>query len=106
MGFSYEDKVLITNLYLIKCYGARKLMSEFTEKNWKKSKLLRKLRDMGTVVRKKGSGRPKMARTAQNVSTVEELAMSQENQRNTHGNVASILSPLFTDEVNNVWGFG
>jgi len=37
MGFSYKDKVLIKNLYLIKGYGARKLMSEFPEKNWKKS---------------------------------------------------------------------
>jgi len=85
MGFSYEDKVLIKNLYLIKGYGARKVMSEFTEKNWKKSssnKFLRKLRDMGTIERKKGSGWPKTTRTAQNVSTVEELAMSQENQWN------------------------
>jgi len=59
MGFSYEDKVLIKNLYLIKGYGARKLMSEFPEKNWKKSslnKLLKKVRDVGTVKRKKGSG--------------------------------------------------
>jgi len=36
MGFSYEDKVFIKNLYLIKGYEARKLMSEFPEKNWKR----------------------------------------------------------------------
>jgi len=46
--------------------------------------------DMGTVERKKGSGRPKTARTTQNVSTVEELAMSQENQPNTHRSVREI----------------
>ena len=45
---------------------------------------------MGTVERKKGSGRPKTARTAQNVSTVEELAMSQEKQPNTHRSVREI----------------
>jgi len=84
MGFSYKDKVLIKNLYLIKGYGAQKLMSEFPEKNWKNSslsKLLKKLQDMGTVERKKGSGRPKTACTAQNVSRVEELAMSLETNR-------------------------
>jgi len=36
MGFSYEDKVLIKNLYLIKGYGARKLMSEYPEKKLEK----------------------------------------------------------------------
>jgi len=113
MGFSYEDKVLIKNLYLIKGYGARKLMSEFPEKNWKKSsfnKLLKKLRDMGTVERKKGSGRPKTARTAQNVSTVEELAMCQENQPNTHRSVREISretgirqSSVFRIVHNDLW---
>ena len=39
MVFSDEDKVLIKNLYLIKGYGARKLISEFPEKNWKKGGL-------------------------------------------------------------------
>jgi len=62
-------------------------MSKFPEKNWEKSSLndfLKKLRDMGTVERKKGNGRPKTARTVQNVSTVEEFALSQENEPNTH----------------------
>jgi len=79
MVFSDEDKVLIKNLYLIKGYGARKLISEFPEKNWKKSgldKLLKKLRETGTVEREKGSGRPKTTRTAENVSTVDELTQS------------------------------
>ena len=35
MVFSDEDKVLIKNLYLIKGYGARKLISEFPEKTGK-----------------------------------------------------------------------
>jgi len=77
--------VLIKNLYLIKGYGALKLMSEFPAKNWEKSSLnnlLKKLRDMGTVERKNGS-----ARTTQNVSTVKELMLSQENQPNTHHSV-------------------
>jgi len=39
MVFSDEDKVFIKNSYLIKGYGARKLISEFPEKNWKKGGL-------------------------------------------------------------------
>ena len=36
MVFSYDDKVLIKNLYLLKGYGLAKLMSEFPDKNWKR----------------------------------------------------------------------
>jgi len=45
---------------------------------------------MVTVEWKKGNGRPKTARTARNVSTVEKLASSQENQPNTHRSVREI----------------
>jgi len=77
-----------------KGYGARKLMSEFPDKNWRRSsldKLLKKIQQTGMVQRKKGSGRPKTARTAQNVSAVEELALSQESQPNTHRSVREIV---------------
>ena len=56
-------------------------MNEFPEKNWKKGgldKLLRRLRDTQMVERKKGSGRPKTTRTAENIATVNELVQSQE----------------------------
>jgi len=91
---SYEDKVLIKNLHFSNGYGARKLMSEFPDKNWKSSsldKLLKKIQQTGVVQRRKGSGRPKTARTAQNVSAVEELALSQESQPNTHRSVPEIV---------------
>lgn len=93
MVFSDEDKVLIKNLYLIKGYGSLKLMSEFPEKNWKRrglDKLLKKLRETGTAERRKGSGRPKSARTEENVSAVEQLALSQEGQPQTHRSVRQI----------------
>jgi len=46
MVLRYEDKVLIKKLHLNKDYGARKLMSEFPDKSWKRSsldKLLKKI---------------------------------------------------------------
>jgi len=87
MPFSEEDKVLINNLNLYKGYGPRRLMTEFPEKNWKKGgleKLLRKLREKGSTNRRHGSGRPKHARTEENVTSVEELVQSQEDQPQTH----------------------
>jgi len=53
MVFNNEDKILIKSLYLKK-YTAKGLTDEFPEKSWTKrgiSKLLKKLRDAGTVGR-------------------------------------------------------
>jgi len=90
MVFSDEDKVLIKNLYLFKNYWPAKLMSEFPEKNWKRrglENLLKKLRETRTTDRKKGSGRPRSARTEDNVSSVEELVLSQKGQPQTHHSI-------------------
>jgi len=56
-------------------------------KNWTKARLdtlLKKLKETGSTDRKRGSGRPKMARTEENVSAVEELVLSQEDQPQSH----------------------
>jgi len=93
MVFSDEDKVLIKKLYLLKNCGPAKLMSEFPEKNWKRcglENLLKKLRETGTTDRKKRSGRPRSARTEDNVSSVEELVLSQEGQSQTHRSIRQI----------------
>ena len=93
MVFSDEDKVLIKNLYLLKNYGAAKLMSEFPEKNWKRrglENLLKKLRETETTNRKNRSGRPRSARTEDSVSSVKELVLSQEGQSQTHRSIRHI----------------
>jgi len=69
MVFSDEDKILIKSLYM-KGYTANRLTGEFPEKSWTKdnvNKLLKKLRDTGTVDRRLGSGRPRSACTEENV---------------------------------------
>ena len=80
MVFSDEDKNLIKSLYL-KGYTAKRLRDEFPEKSWTKrsvnNRLLKKLRDTGTVDRRPGSGRPRSARTEENVETVNDLVPSQ-----------------------------
>jgi len=53
MVFSDEDKILIKSLYF-KGYTAKWLTDEFPEKSWTKhdvNKLLKELRDTGTVDR-------------------------------------------------------
>ena len=90
MVFSDEDKVLIKNLYLLKNYGPAKLMSEFPEKKLEEAWIgepSEKLRKTGTTDRKKGSGRPRCACTEDNVSSVEELVLSQEEQLQTHRSI-------------------
>jgi len=60
MVFIDDDKILIKSLYL-KGYAAERLTKEYLEKSWTKhgaNKLLKKLRDTGTVDRRPGSGRP------------------------------------------------
>jgi len=57
MVFSNEDNILIKKILY-----AKRLTDEFTEKSWTKrgvNKLLKKLRDIGTVDRRPGSGRPR-----------------------------------------------
>jgi len=54
MILSDEDKILIQSLYL-KGYTAKRLTHEFSEKSWTKcgvNKLLKKLRETGTVNRR------------------------------------------------------
>jgi hypothetical protein len=93
MVFTTEDKALIKNVYLLKGYGAHRLLAEFSTKNWMLEGLdylLKKLRRTGNTDRKKGSGRPKSTRTEENVSAVEELILSQENKPQTHSTTRQI----------------
>jgi len=82
-----EDKILIKNLWESKGYGARRLIREFPNKNWKRrgiEDLLRKFRETGSLDRRTGSGQPRTSRSCDNVSAVEKLAQTQESKPHTH----------------------
>jgi len=67
---------LIKNLWESKGYGARRLIRQFPNKNWKRrviEDLLRKLRETGSLDRRTESGRPHTSRSCDNISAVEEL---------------------------------
>jgi len=54
-----EVRILIENLYKFKVFGGKKLIREFSDKRWNVknvNKLLKKLRDSGSMTRRTGSG--------------------------------------------------
>jgi len=80
------------SLYL-KGYAAKTLIDKFPEKSWTKrgvNKLLKKLWDTCTVDRRPVSSRPRSARTEENVDTVNDLVLSQEDKLQTHRTVREI----------------
>ena len=82
MVFSKEDRILIQNLYEFKGYGAKRLIKEFPQKGWQLrglNYLLRRLRETRTTDRLPGGGRPRTSRTAENIATVNDLVLSQED---------------------------
>ena len=70
-----------------KGYERKKLLNEFPGKDWsagRLDKLLRKIDETQSVQRKAGSGRPRAARTEENIEIVQELICSQEGELKSH----------------------
>jgi len=86
MTFSEKEKILMKSLHLSKEYNASRLLAEFPDKGWTKrsiNRLFQKLRETGTVHRRVGSGRPRSARTEENIDLVDDLIVSQEDKPQT-----------------------
>jgi len=93
MVFSDEDRILRKKSLHLKGYTANRLTDKFLEKSWTKrgvNKLLKNLRDAGTVDRRPVSSRPRSARSEENVETVNDLVSSQEDKPQTHRSVREI----------------
>jgi len=72
MPFCNDGNALIKNLHQYKEYASRRLLTEIAEIKWNKwafNSLLKKIREAESTDRKHGSGRPKHARTEENVTT-------------------------------------
>jgi len=96
MLFSEEDKHLIKVLREEKQYTAGQVLKEFRNRNWTLGglkHLLQKVDKFGSVDRSAGSGRPRSARTVENVDTVD-LVQSQEDQPHSHLTVTQISHEL------------
>src|ERR1043165_5007132 len=87
MVFTDEDKLAITLLRKNKNYGVKRLLKEFPVKGWTRgglNTLLAKIDRTGASQGKRGSGRPRTARTTKNVEHVESVILSQEDKPQTH----------------------
>jgi len=79
--------------FVFEGYTAKRLTDEFPEISWTKrgvNKLLKNLRDTSTVDKRPGSGRPRSVCTEENVETVNDLVLSQEDKPQTHRTVCEI----------------
>jgi len=82
-----EDRSLICNLRTHKRWGSTRMTKEFPDKMWKRRAvdyLIKKIDLDGTTARKPCSGRPKSARTTENIEIVSELICSQEDTPHSH----------------------
>jgi transposase len=90
---SLEDKMRIQTLHE-QGMGAKAIRSTYPNKKWSLTtvkRLCQKVDETGSAVeRKRGSGRPKSARTRENVARIEELICSQEDQPGTSKSVRQI----------------
>ena len=95
MVFSADGRILNENLCKFKNYGPKRLtvIREFPTKGWSVSsvnKLLKKSRDTDTTARRAGSGRCRGARIDDNVDSINELVLSQEDAPKTHRSTRQI----------------
>ena len=68
-------------------------MKEFPLKNWSIAGLTRLIKNItvtGSSDRKLGSGRPRSARTDENIAAVEELIFGQDSQPGSHSSIREI----------------
>src|SRR5688572_22099775 len=87
MVFTEEDKHVITFLRKNKNYGAKRFLKKFPDNGWTRgglNDLLSKIDRIGSFQRLPGSGRPRTARTVDNVEQVELMVLSQEDMPQSH----------------------
>lgn len=97
MVFNDEDRAVIKCLRETKRYSAKRFIAEFPMKSWSLgglNKLLKKIDETGTTKRREGSGRPRTARSVENINGVEDLVLSQEDRPQTHRTQREIAREL------------
>ena len=98
---SRDDKIRIQTLRE-QGLGAKAIKKVYPEKQWSLTtlnRLCRQINDTGSVIeRKKGSGRPKSARTTENIAKVHELICSQEDRPGTSKSTREIARAVGISE--------
>ena len=87
MVFSAAEKATIATLYEEKGWRGARIVKELPNKKWNRrsvNRFIDKFVKTGCTDRVAGSGRPRTARTDENIRQVEDLVQSQEDQPGTH----------------------
>ena len=92
---SEGDRATIANCFIEKDWGCRRIIREFPNKRWAPStvaRIIRQIKQNNSTKRKPGSGRPRTARTQDNVNAVEELIQSQEDNPGSHKSARQVAA--------------
>jgi hypothetical protein len=90
MVFTKEDRILIKEMRIAKGYGAKRLIKEFTAKNWSLSGLTRLIKIIDSTGQAERKARARPAQHDNNVAAVSELVLSQDDQPGTHRSIRQI----------------
>ena len=74
MLFTAENNTLNKNLHQFKEYGSQRILTEFSEKNWKNG--LKKIRETRSTDQRHKCGKPKHVRSEESVTAVDNMVLS------------------------------
>lgn len=97
MVYSKKDLATIESCFLEKGWRGKKICNEFPGKRWNYRSVncaIRKIIKTGCSDRVSGSGRPRTARTDENVDNVEQMILSQEDMPGTHKSQRAIARQI------------
>ena len=97
MVISEEDKIIIQIDVEEKNWTAYTIWREHPSKKWDRVsvwRVVKKLKETGTIKRRKGSGRPVTATTDQHQAYVDDAIFSQDEEEGTHEPPSKISKSL------------
>ena len=87
MTLSYEHRIIIQYIRNKFGHGVTRIVADHPEFDWNANTIksfLQRINETGDVTRKEGSGRPRTARTEENIEQVGEMLCSQGDEWGMH----------------------
>ena len=100
MTLSYEHRIIIQYVRNKFGHGVTRIVADHPEFDWNANTIksfLQRINETGDVTRKEGLGRPRTARTEENIEQVGEMFCSQGNEWGTHQTPTEIANELEID---------
>ena len=97
MVLTSKDRAVIERCFKEKGWRGRRIVREFPNSGWQHTsidRVIKKIINIGSTNRKKGSGRPRKSRIQDNIDQVETLVESQEDEPGTHLSQRKIAQTL------------